>query len=242
MVRGGIDACGSGSPTPPRSYVHISVTLCRFDDNMALASNSGPFIPCERRLAISGNLRIQGRGLWTGFFEIGSMPGLMATFRRHSGFMTNFSIFRAESRRYWPQYGCGSQVCGGGQTGLRSAWGHGSTRIWDGLGPGNTNPGCWEGSTRYSTLPVPTRCTTPPPHPAGPHPTHGSHVMAGTVRVPAGHAHMTVFGVPKEILGVDNAQYMHGGTVTSCRTVNTPALAQQAACCQGSSLTCSWTS
>ena len=35
-------------------------------------------------------------------FETGSMAGLMTDFRRHSGLMTNFSIFRAESRPYWP--------------------------------------------------------------------------------------------------------------------------------------------
>ena len=34
-------------------------------------------------------------------FETGSMPGLMHQKRRHSGFMTNFSIYDAESRPYW---------------------------------------------------------------------------------------------------------------------------------------------
>ena len=34
---------------------------------------------------------------------------------------------------------------------------------------------------------------------------------------------MTVLAVAKEILGVNNALYIHEGTATSCRTVNTPA-------------------
>ena len=62
-VRGGIDR-------PLRVHVtgvHIWATLCRFDEFEHLGSYSGPFIPCERRLSISGILEIQGRGLWTGF-------------------------------------------------------------------------------------------------------------------------------------------------------------------------------
>ena len=34
-------------------------------------------------------------------FEIGSMPGLIALFSRHSGIMTNFKILVLESRLYW---------------------------------------------------------------------------------------------------------------------------------------------
>ena len=33
------------------------------------------------------------------------MAGLMNTFRRHSGFYTNFKIFKVESRPYWLQEG-----------------------------------------------------------------------------------------------------------------------------------------
>ena len=47
--------------------VHILVTLCRFDSFRGLGSFLGPFIPCERRLAILGNLEIQGREFGTAF-------------------------------------------------------------------------------------------------------------------------------------------------------------------------------
>ena len=57
------------------------------------------------------------------FFRIGSMAGLMALFSRHSLIITNFRIFRAESRLI-DQLGTGEeQVCGGGQTGPWSACG-----------------------------------------------------------------------------------------------------------------------
>ena len=46
---GGIAACGSRGE---HRLVHIRSTLCRFDDKLALRSKLGPFIPCERRLAI----------------------------------------------------------------------------------------------------------------------------------------------------------------------------------------------
>ena len=54
-------------------------------------------------------------------------------------------------------------------------------------------------STRYSTLPVPTRRPYPP-------------FCASCTPVPSthAHAHMAVLGAPKEILGVDNAQYVGG--------------------------------
>ena len=64
---GGIDPCGSCSRPPSTLDMYILVTLCRFDSFIGLRSFMGPFIPCERRLAISGFLEIQGRGLWTGF-------------------------------------------------------------------------------------------------------------------------------------------------------------------------------
>ena len=43
--------------------VHILVTLCRFDHISMANAYSGPFIPCERRLAISLFLEIQGRDI-----------------------------------------------------------------------------------------------------------------------------------------------------------------------------------
>ena len=45
----------------------ILVTLCRFDDKLARGSNSGPFIPCQRRLAKTEILEIQGRGFRSPF-------------------------------------------------------------------------------------------------------------------------------------------------------------------------------
>ena len=61
--------------------------------------------------------------------------------------------------------------------------------------------GYWEGgstrySTRYSTLPVPP-----------PYPSVVQCRMSRLAVVPLGHAHMTSLDSPKEILGVDNAQY-----------------------------------
>ena len=52
---------------PVQSQVHILVTLCRFDDKSGLEPNSGPFIPCERRLSIMEYLEIQGRDFRGGF-------------------------------------------------------------------------------------------------------------------------------------------------------------------------------
>ena len=43
-------------------------------------------------------------------FELGSMTGLMDENRQHSGIMTNFRIFRAESRLYWSWSGYGRPV------------------------------------------------------------------------------------------------------------------------------------
>ena len=49
-------------PVSSIRYVHLLVTLCRFDDKLALRSKPGPFIPCERRLVNMEILGIQGRG------------------------------------------------------------------------------------------------------------------------------------------------------------------------------------
>ena len=49
----------------------LLVTLCRFDDNMALHAKTGPFIPCERRLAKRVLLEIQGHGFPAGFLKQG---------------------------------------------------------------------------------------------------------------------------------------------------------------------------
>ena len=110
-------------------------------------------------------------------FEIGSMPGLMDEFSRHSGIMTNFSISKMESRLYGPEAGilsAGSRWCAEGSSrdpGVppvgAEAW------LGYGLGPGSTNVAGWEDGwvvpTRYTTLPVPTPCThpvyRPPVHP-----------------------------------------------------------------------------
>ena len=52
---------------PGSSDVHVSVTLCRFDDKVASRSKSGPIIPCERRLAYLEILEIQGHGFLRAF-------------------------------------------------------------------------------------------------------------------------------------------------------------------------------
>ena len=78
----GCDTAHATRVTRPLGHARAHlVTLCRFDDKPEVGSYSGPFIPCERRLdnmEISG---IQGRDFRLGFFEIGSMPGLMHAFR-----------------------------------------------------------------------------------------------------------------------------------------------------------------
>ena len=71
-VRGGIAACGSGSPStchPWDNNVHLLATLCRFDHKPAGRSYLGPFIPCQRRLAIMEILRIQGRDFTASFLR-----------------------------------------------------------------------------------------------------------------------------------------------------------------------------
>ena len=59
---------------------------------------------------------------WPGF-ETGTMAGLITLFRRHSGFMTNFKIFEAESRL---GYGCGSCSVRRAQPGPGVLQGHGA--------------------------------------------------------------------------------------------------------------------
>ena len=66
-VRGGIDPVRQLVTVPVPVMVHILVTLCRFDSKPGPHALLGPFIPCERRLAISLFLEIQGRDFWTGF-------------------------------------------------------------------------------------------------------------------------------------------------------------------------------
>ena len=67
LSSGGIDPCGSRRPSPysPDS-VHLA-TLCRFDHIYLGTLYLGPFIPCERRLAIMRILEIQGRDYWSLF-------------------------------------------------------------------------------------------------------------------------------------------------------------------------------
>ena len=57
----GADSVGArGYVTVPKCT--LLVTLCRFDHIYLETSKPGPFIPCERRLALLGILEIQGRG------------------------------------------------------------------------------------------------------------------------------------------------------------------------------------
>ena len=51
--------------------VHVSVTLCRFDDKYRLEAYTGPFIPWERRLARTEIPGIQGRGFLASFLKQG---------------------------------------------------------------------------------------------------------------------------------------------------------------------------
>ena len=93
-------------------------------------------------------------------FEIGSMTGLMSLFSRHSEIMTNFSIYMAESRPYWPQVGCGSPRCAEGPAGAWSAW-------EDTVGAGLLLVGPWQyhGGLLGSTSPLyPPGIPTPGTH------------------------------------------------------------------------------
>ena len=49
------------------SWVYILPTLCCFDDKYSRRPKTGPFIPCQRRLANMEILRIQGRDFLAGF-------------------------------------------------------------------------------------------------------------------------------------------------------------------------------
>ena len=53
-------------PSDTRVGAH-PVTLCRFDSKPTGQPKIGPFIPCERRLAIWEILEIQGRAFGTSF-------------------------------------------------------------------------------------------------------------------------------------------------------------------------------
>ena len=56
---------------PQASVVHIWTTLCRFDHKPMARPHLGPFIPCERRLAIREILEIQGRDFRDRFLKWG---------------------------------------------------------------------------------------------------------------------------------------------------------------------------
>ena len=92
----------------------------------------------------------------------------------------------------------GGQVCGGPGLGAGvPGWAQNRT-VWHRLGPGNTNVDRWVVGGVYWVG------TTLPPHPPV-QPVDSSrparHPMHRRVRY-QGHAHMTVLGRPKEILGV----------------------------------------
>ena len=66
------------------------------------------------------------------------MTGLMALFRRHSGFMTNFRIFEVKSRPYWLQEGiseCEESRCAEGLREPWSAWVDADTPVRALVGP-----------------------------------------------------------------------------------------------------------
>ena len=67
-------------------------------------------------------------------FETGSMTGLITLFSRHSGFLTNFSIFIMESRLIGSRRaytGCGSQGVRRGPGGPLECPGDTVLRAWD---------------------------------------------------------------------------------------------------------------
>ena len=94
-------------------------------------------------------------------------------------------------------------MCGGGQTGLRSARVGADTAVWQWVGPWQYQ--CSLGGVGREGY-YPPRYTPPGTHPLYPPCTAPLDVAAGGDTVPLGHAHMTVSGYPKEILGVNNAQ------------------------------------
>ena len=56
-----------GGMVRPRVSGDILVTLCRFDSKPLVEAKTGPFIPCERRLAVMEIWEIQGHDFWTSF-------------------------------------------------------------------------------------------------------------------------------------------------------------------------------
>ena len=136
------------------------MTLCRFDDKPGPVAKIGPFIPCERRLAISNILEIQGRDFRAGFLKQGlcqassrflvDTPGLLLTL----GYITlNLALIGLQEgylrvREPW---------CAEGPGGPGVPWGHGRALAMYWLGPGNTNqPAGW-------VLPLPRVLPSHPP-------------------------------------------------------------------------------
>ena len=95
-----------------------------------------------------------------------------------------------------------SPVCGRPQ---KEAWSAGWTQIRHSrhrLGPGNTNVRCWGGIPAWGGIPGGYYPPTHPVYPSGRPRDARVHRSTGTL----GHAHMTSFRRPKEILGVEYAQ------------------------------------
>ena len=66
-VRAGVLIRAVAGNRPRGRWVYILVTLCRFDSIWASGLYLGPFIPCERRLALMEIPGIQGRDIEAGF-------------------------------------------------------------------------------------------------------------------------------------------------------------------------------
>ena len=82
-------------------------------------------------------------------FETGTMAGLMTLFGRHSGLWTNFKILYLESRPIGPRGGYlrerEPRCAEGSRRDPGVPGGHGNAGPGNGLGPGNTGVGGWEG-------------------------------------------------------------------------------------------------
>ena len=119
-------------------------------------------------------------------FETGSMAGLMALFRRHSGLLTNFSIFLEISpllvlrRVLRAQAGMGRKAGPGRDRSPMTAGLSGVRQSWYWLGPGNTNGGRVAG---YPVYHPPSHPTTAPPRvlPSQPARAVASGARAGSV-------------------------------------------------------------